>query len=178
MTDNDILDIATACSILGGTIKQIEFARQYTLELLDATPQEQWFDVPEGLPTNVAWQVGHLTVSQYGLLMFRMRGRRPEDLDLIPGRFRKAYSRQSVPNSDCTVQPSAHELRDRLNRVHKLAIAEVEAIEPSVLLEEVDMPYAAYPIKLGAIMFCPMHEQIHAGQIGVLRRALGLSPVR
>ena len=178
MTDNDIPDIATATSILCGTIKQIEFARQYTLELLEATPQEQWFDVPAGLPTNVAWQVGHLTVSQYGLLMFRMRGRRPEDLDLIPGKFRKAYSRQSVPNSDRAVQPSADELLDRLNGIYELAMAEVAAIEPSVLLESVDMPYAAYPIKLGAIMFCPMHEQIHAGQIGVLRRALGLSPVR
>ncbi|MDG1894194.1 MAG: DinB family protein [Fuerstiella sp.] len=178
MNDNDIPDIAAAASILAGTIGQIEFARQYTEELLEATPREHWFEKPEGLPTHIAWQVGHLTVSQYGLLMFRMRGRRPEDLTLIPGKFRKAYSRQSVPNSDGTIQPSADELLDRLNRVHELAMTEVEAIEPSVLLEPVDMPYAAYPIKLGAIMFCPMHEQIHAGQIGLVRRALGLSPVR
>ena len=178
MNDNNIPDIATAASILRGTIEQIRFARQYTLELLEATPQEVWFDVPAGLPTNVAWQVGHLTVRQYGLLMFRMRGRRPEDLNLIPGKFRKAYSRKSVPNSDRAVQSSADELQDRLNRIHELAIAEVELIEPSVLLKPVDMPYAAYPIKLGAIMFCPMHEQIHAGQIGLLRRALGLAPVR
>jgi hypothetical protein len=178
MNDNHIPDIATAASILSGTIRQIEFARQYTLELLQATPREHWFEVPEGLPTNIAWQVGHLTVSQYGLLMFRMRGRRPEDLNLIPGKFRKAYSRQSVPKSDRAVQPSADEFMDRLNGIYELAMAEIEAIEPSVLLEPVDMPYAAWPIKLGAILFCPMHEQIHAGQVGLLRRALGLSPVR
>ncbi len=178
MNDNDIPDIAAATSMLRGAIGQIEFARQYNLELLEATPRERWFEVPEGLPTNIAWQVGHLTVSQYGLLMFRIRGRRPEDLDLIPGKFRKAYSRQSVPNPDHTTQPSADELHDRLNRIHELAISELQQVDPSVLLEPVDMPYAAFPVKLGAIMFCPMHEQIHSGQIGLLRRALGLAPVR
>jgi len=178
MNDNDIPDIAGATSMLRGAIGQIEFARQYTRELLQATPRERWFEVPEGLPTNIAWQVGHVTVSQYGLLMFRIRGRKPEDLKLIPGKFRKAYSKQSIPNPDPTTQPSADELEDRLNRVHELATSELQQVDPSVLLETVDMPYAAFPIKLGAIMFCPMHEQIHAGQIGLLRRALGLSPVR
>lgn len=178
MNDNDIPDITAATSMLRGAIGQIEFARQYTLELLQTTPRERWFEVPEGLPTNIAWQVGHLSVSQYGLLMFRIRGRRPEDLELIPGKFRKAYSRQSVPNQDATIQPSADELEDRLNCIHELATSELQQLDPSVLLEPVDMPYAAFPIKLGAIMFCPMHEQIHAGQIGLLRRAMDLSPVR
>ncbi len=174
----DTPDEKTALHILQGTIGQIEFARRYTLELLEATPRELWFETPGDLPTHVAWQVGHLAVSQYGLLMFRVRGRKPDDLELIPGKFRKTYSRQSVPNPDQTAQPSADELLERLNRVHELAMGELQQVDPSVLLEPVDMPYAAYPIKLGAIMFCPMHEQIHAGQIGLLRRALGLTPVR
>ncbi|MEQ9409519.1 MAG: DinB family protein [Fuerstiella sp.] len=179
MTDtNKIPDLHSAACILQGTIGQIEFARNYTLELLNATPADRWFEMPSGLPTNIAWQVGHLTVSQYGLLMFRVRGRRPEDLELIPGRFRKAYGRQSEPMADPAGQPSAEELLQRLARVHELALEELRQAEPSVLLEPVEMPYAAYPVKLGAVMFCPMHEQIHAGQIGLLRRALGLSPVR
>lgn len=164
--------------MLQGAIGQIDFARQYTLELLEATPREHWFTMPTGLPTNIAWQVGHLAVSQYGLLMFRVRGRLPEDLDLIPSTFRKTYSRQTTPQADPNTQPTAPELLDRLQRVHKLALAELEKIDPAVLLEPVEMPYAAYPIKLGAILFCPLHEHIHAGQIGLLRRALGLPPVR
>ena len=110
--------------------------------------------------------------------MLRIRGREPEDLELIPGTFRKAFSRKSTPNPDTAKQPSADELFERLNRVHELAMAELTSVDPAVLLETVDMPYAAYPTKLGAILFCPMHEQIHAGQIGILRRALGLESVR
>ena len=169
---------ASAAEMLAAAIGQIRFARDYTLELLEATPREHWFTIPAGLPTNIAWQVGHLTVSQYGLLMFRIRGRQSEDLDLIPGKFRKAYGRSSTPSDDASVQPSPDELLERLGRVFESGLGVLETVSPEVLLEPVDMPYAAYPIKLGAILFCPMHEQIHAGQIGVIRRALGLQPVR
>jgi hypothetical protein len=49
---------------------------------------------------------------------------------------------------------------------------------PESLLEPTEMPFTAYPIKLGAFLFCPLHESIHSGQIGLLRRAHGLPPVR
>jgi hypothetical protein len=47
-----------------------------------------------------------------------------------------------------------------------------------LLLEPTEMPFTAYPIKLGAFLFCPLHESIHSGQIGLLRRAHRLTPVR
>ena len=176
--DLSIPDAEAAAQMLHGAIGQICFARQYTLELLDATPQEQWFQIPDGLPTNIAWQVGHLTVSQYGLLMFRIRGRHPDDLALIPGKFRKKYSRQSTPSDDPGVQPSADELIQKLAAVHDQALGVLANVDPAVLLEPIEEPYAAFPIKLGGILFCPLHEQIHCGQIGLIRRSLGLDPVR
>ena len=177
---NDIVlpDEQTAATMLNTAIGQIDWARRYTLELLEATPRERWFEMPADLPTHIAWQVGHMAYSQYGLLMFRIRGQNPDDLELIPGPFRKAYGRGTTPGADAAKQPSANELLERLNRVHELAMKELSEIDPSVLLEPIDMPYAVYPIKLGAILFCPMHEQIHAGQIGLLRRAMGLESVR
>ncbi len=177
-TELSLPDASTASEMLRGAIGQIQFARQYTLELLAATPRERWFEIPLGLPTNIAWQVGHLTVSQYGLLMFRLRGRKPEDLSLIPGKFRKQYSRQSTPSCDQETQPTADQLAERMAQVHQLAIAELLSVDPKVLLEPIDQPFAVYPIKLGAILFCPLHEQIHAGQIGLIRRALHLEPLR
>ncbi|MEL6105747.1 MAG: DinB family protein [Planctomycetota bacterium] len=164
--------------VLRTAVGQLEFARQYTLGLLDATPDEHWFTQPDGLPSTIAWQVGHLTVSQYGLLMFRIRGREPDDLKLIPGKFRKAYGRGSVPNPSPASQPTPEELRQRLTQVMTLGLEVLDSVTPEVLLEPVEMPYAVYPIKLGAILFCPLHEHTHAGQIGLLRRALGLEPVR
>jgi len=167
-----------AVVMLRGAVAQIDFARRYTRELLDATPKELWFTRPQGTPAHVAWQVGHLTVSQYGLLMFRIHGRQADDLDLIPGKFRKAFGRGSDPNAESAAQMSAEELVERFELVNDRAIHGLDAIDPTVLLEPVEMPYAAYPIKLGAILFCPLHEQIHAGQIGLTRRLLGLASIR
>lgn len=185
-----IPDLVTAEVMMTAALGQIDWARRYTLELLAATPRELWFERPiisdtqtgqsiGPLPTHIAWQVGHLAVSQYGLLMFRIHGRRDEDLDLIPSRFRKAYARGSDPTVAASGQCSADELFERLETVHRRAIEGLtQAFDTNVLLEPVDMPYAVYPIKLGAILFCPLHEQIHSGQIGLIRRTLGLSPVR
>jgi hypothetical protein len=181
MNRNDSIslpDPTTASHILQGAIGQIRFARDYTLQLLDATPRDRWFEIPRGLTTNIVWQVGHLAVSQYGLLMFRIRGRRPDDLALMPGRFRKAYGRGSTPSDNPSNQPAADELLRRLGEVFELGLQELSDVTPEVLLEPVEMPYAAYPIKLGAILFCPLHEHIHAGQIGLVRRSLGLEPIR
>ncbi|MEM1067246.1 MAG: DinB family protein [Planctomycetota bacterium] len=173
-----IPDAPAAAVMLQAAVSQIHFARDYTLTLLDATPRERWFEIPDGAPSNIVWQIGHLAVSQYGLLMFRIRGRQPSDLELIPGKFRKAYSRGSTPSDNASEQMTAEEFLQRLERIHQLSMEELKDVDPQVLLDPVDMPYAAYPIKLGAILFCPLHEQIHAGQIGVIRRGLGLSPIR
>ena len=164
--------------IFESVMRQVEFAMGYVGELLDATPRDRWFEIPEGMPCNIAWQVGHLTVAQYGLLLFRIRGRADGDMELMPSKFRKMYGKQSVPSADPAKQPTADELLDRLKRVWQTANDELPPTDLSVLSEPEGMPYAAYPTKLGALMFSPLHLQIHAGQIGLIRRGLGLEPIR
>ena len=147
-----------AIAMRDSTLGQMEFARKYTLGLLADVPEELWQREPQGTPTHFAWQIGHLAVAQYGLMLFRQRGRAEGDVELMPGWFRKRYSRGTKPSDD----PSPHPDRQTMLG----------------LLEPTEMPYAAYPIKLGALLFCPLHESIHSGQIGLLRRAFGLSPIR
>ena len=157
---------------------QLEFARNYTLELIHSIPLDQWSVIPEGAPSNLLWQVGHLAVAEYGLLLFRMRGRAEGDMDLVPGWFRKRYGRQSTPSPDAADQPSPAEMLERLANIHAAGLQEVRSADGDRLLEPSDMPYVGHPTKLGGVLFSPLHEMIHAGQIGTLRRMLGLSPVR
>lgn len=177
-SDQPLPNLDQAQEMLQGAIGQIQFARRYTLSLLEATPGDRWFEFPPGLESNIAWQVGHLTVSQYGLLMFRLQGRQDEDLKLIPSKFRKAYTRGSQPSQDTAGQLSRDELLDRMATIFKRSMTVLHSLNPAVLLEPIEMPYATYPIKLGTILFCPLHEHIHAGQIGMIRRAFGWDPVR
>jgi hypothetical protein len=159
-------------------LEQIKFARSYTQSLLAEFDEADWFRVPAGSPTHIAWQVGHLAMAEYGLCLFRVRGRRTEDLELMPSKFRKQFSRGSTPEQDPSGYPSLTELRATFDRIHHQCLAEIVTFTAEQLSEPTEMPYAAYPTKLGALLFCSHHEMIHAGQIGLLRRLLGKSPVR
>jgi hypothetical protein len=158
----------------------MRWMRQYTLQLIESVPHELWYVMPQGSSTHVAWQVGHLAVAQYGLMLFRQRGRAEGDMELMPGWLRKNFGRGSEPAVDQgdSKNPEPQSLLERLDAIHAQACREVAELLHSTLIEATEMPYAAYPIKLGALLFCPLHESIHAGQIGLLRRLHGLPPLR
>jgi hypothetical protein len=159
-------------------IRQIQFARNYTLSLLNEIDEAEWFAMPEETPTHVAWQVGHVAMAEYGLCLFRQRGRQPVDLELMSSSFRKLFSRGSVPLADAGKYPSAAEIRSTFDRVHAQVLTEAPGFTPEQLKEPVDMPYAVEPTKLGSLLFCSHHEMLHAGQLGLLRRLLGKVPIR
>jgi hypothetical protein len=159
-------------------IRRIETAREYTETLLEGLTEEDWFWQPEGLTTHIAWQVGHLAMAQYGLTLFRQRGRQPIDLDLMSGRFRKQFSRGSSPAASADLSPSVEEIRNVFDRVHAQALAELPTFDEASLDETIDPPYSGFPTKFGALLFAVDHEMLHCGQIGMLRRLMGKEPVR
>ena len=158
--------------------KQIEFARAYTLSLLTGLDDADWFRRPGEVVTHLAWQIGHLAMAEYGLCLFRIRGRRPEDLDLMSSKFRKQFSRGSQPEPEPAHNPAPAELRAVLDRVHQQARQEMAGYTAAQLEEPAEDPRAVFETKLGAVFFCSHHEMLHAGQIGLLRRLLGKPPVR
>ena len=159
-------------------IDQIIAAREYTNSLLEAIDQKHWFQQPVEEINHVAWQVGHLAMAQYGLVLFRQRGRKLEDTELMSSAFRKKFSRGSTPNQDPEFYPSIQEIINVYDRVYSQSMEELATYPVDHLNEPVDNPYAAYPTKLGCLIFCAHHEMLHAGQIGMLRRLLGLAPIR
>lgn len=159
-------------------IEQVAWGRQYTQQLIDSIAHDLWYVRPAGMATHVAWQVGHLAVSQYGLMLFRQRGRMPGDLELLPSWLRKQFGRGTTPSLDAERMPPPDKLLEHMAKIHQQAMLEAGALTAAQLAEPTEMPYTAYPVKLGALLFCPLHEAIHAGQIGLLRRAHGLQPLR
>jgi hypothetical protein len=158
--------------------KQIEFARQYTLALIEDVADEEWFTIPEGAVSHIGWQVGHLAMAEYGLTLLRIRDRQLEDKELIPNEFLRVFKKGSTPVAGSAGHPSVVEMRQTLDRVHKRALSEMATYSESLLNEPLPDPTAVYPNKLGSLLFCPAHEMLHAGQIGTLRRMLGKTPVR
>ncbi|MFV1964174.1 MAG: DinB family protein [Pirellulaceae bacterium] len=169
MSENTRLEIA---------VKQIEFARQYTGTLIEEIGDDEWFRQPgEGI-THVAWQVGHLAIAEYGLGMFRMRGRQEGDAELLPSRFRRLFGKGTTPNPDPAQHPSPTEIRGVFDRIHQQVLQELPQHTETDLDEPCEEPYALFATKLGALFFCSAHEMMHAGQLGLLRRLLGKTPIR
>jgi hypothetical protein len=134
--------------------------------------------MPPGCPTHVAWQVGHLAMAQYGLCLFRQRGRQPVDLELMSSGFRKLFSRGSVPEADAGKYPSPAEIRRTFDRVHAQVLSEAPSFSAESLSQAVEPPFAVEATRLGCLLFCSHHEMLHAGQLGLLRRLLGKPPIR
>ena len=158
--------------------EQIAAARNYTLSLLDGLDEEDWFRLPAGGVTHIAWQIGHLAMAEYGLCLFRIRGRRPEDLELMPSKFRKQFSRGSTPAHEPDGYPPISEIRRVFDVIHDRAMEESAEFQEDDLNEKIDEPHAVFDTKLGALFFCAHHEMLHAGQIGLVRRLIGKPPVR
>ncbi len=158
--------------------QQIQFARQYMLELVQDVPDDQWFEIPAGSVSHVAWQVGHLAMAQYGLTLLRTRDRQSEDEQFITKDFIRCFKKGSQPVANAAKYPSPAEIRSVLAAVQQRSLQEIPTFSNDLLNESLPAPTAVYPNKLGSILFCPAHEMLHAGQIGVLRRQLGKEPMR
>ena len=142
------------------------------------TPEELWFRQPSEGITHIAWQVGHLATSQYLLCCVRMRGRRSEDEAIVAKDFLRLFMKGTTPLAGEASYPSTQVISNTLDAVHELAMMELPEYAAEQLAESSPEPYVATPNKLGSLRFCAMHEMLHAGQIGLLRRLLGLTPVR
>lgn len=158
-------------------IAQIESAREYTMNLLQDLSDDDWFWLPAPPFTTIAWQVGHLAMAEYGLCLFRQRGRAEIDSELMSGAFRKKFMRGTTPPTDRADYPSREETLEVLQRVHRQVLLELPGFDGPALDEPMDRPYFCYPNRYGSLLFAGHHEMIHAGQIGMLRRLMGRPPV-
>ncbi len=155
---------------------QMTFARDYTLRILDKTPADDWFRQPPGGITHIAWQVGHIAMAEYRLVLERLRGRRPEDTGLISEEFLGLFGKGSEPQADPVRYPHVAAIRTVFDRVHDQAMLETENLPEVDLDRPLLKPHSLIQTRLQALFYCPNHKMIHAGQIALIRRFLGFAP--
>jgi uncharacterized damage-inducible protein DinB len=155
---------------------QIVLARRYTLRLLEDLQPGDWFRQPTEGITHIAWQVGHLAMAQYRLLLLRMRGERPNDQELISADFLAKFGQGTAPDRDPAKYPPIREIRQVFDHVFRQACEELPSYTDVELDQPPVKPHPLFETKLGSLTWCARHEMMHAGQIGLLRRLLGKPP--
>lgn len=158
-------------------ISNIAFARTYTLQFLEGLPDADWFRMPPDGVSHVAWQVGHLAIAQYFLVLDRVRGVKPEDEQLIPTAFRTCFERGSYVEPDSAKYPPITEIRSTFDRVHETVMTETQKIPDAVLDESPGREHRIAKTKIEVLNWCSAHEMVHAGQIALIRRFIGYPPI-
>jgi hypothetical protein len=159
-------------------IDRVHFARRYTSQFLQGLSAEEWFWCPREFATHIAWQVGHLAVAQYNLCLRRVRGRTVDDESLISDQFVESFKFGSQPDAAPANNPPLAEIRRVFDAVYERAISELATFSDGELDVPVEPPHPVFKTKLEAVEYCPFHEFVHAGQIALLRRMMGKSPIR
>src|SRR5262249_58200983 len=125
----------SSMSRLREALEQIDFTRRYTRERIESVPLTEWFTIPPGGVSNVAWEVGHLAMAEYRLCLERLRPRTAADEELISDDLLKKFARDSVPGA-ASDYPSAAEIRAVFDRVHARVMSEL----PSYPDADLDLP--------------------------------------
>jgi DinB superfamily len=162
---------------LADALDRIRFARSYTLWMISDIPPADWFRMPAGGATHVAWQVGHLAIAQYRLCFMQLRGAKPEDGSFIPAGFLEPFLRESVPSPDPAAYPSVEMIRRVFDAVHARLLDQLPSYPDADLDSPVNVPHRLCKTKIDSLRWCSAHEMVHAGQIGLLRRLLGMKPL-
>jgi hypothetical protein len=162
-------------SRLSEALAQIDFVRGYNLERIETIPLSEWFTIPPGGVSHVAWQVGHLTMAQYRLCLERLRPRTAEDESLVPDAFLKMFGRESKPAD--IVGITAEELRALFDRVHARVMTEMPSYPDADLDLPALKPHPLFTTRIESLRYAPFHEALHCGQIAIIRRMLGQKPI-
>jgi hypothetical protein len=158
-------------------LDQIAFARRYLNSRADLFDADEWFVIPPGTTTHLAWQVGHLTVAEYRLGLERIRGRQSDDNRLIPDEALTLFGAGSVAHPDPARYPAIADLRATLNRVHDAVLTLSATLTEADLDAQPLKPHPLFNTKYGSLCWMSHHEMLHIGQIGMIRRMLGHAPV-
>lgn len=163
---------------LQAAVDRIEMARRRVKEFTADLTADEWFRHPAEFTTHVAWQVGHLAVSQYNLCLRRLRGRTKEDMTLIPDSFIEHFKLGSRPVAGAENYPPIAEIKRVFDAVHAQTLQELSALTDEELDVPVEQPHPVFKTKLGAVDYAPSHEMVHVGQIALLRRLMGKPALR
>lgn len=166
-------------------LRQINFARRYTVSLLEDLETDDWYWTPSvgvgggDYVSHIAWQCGHITMAMYGLTLYQQRGRDLDvDRNLMSSKFRKLFMRGTTPSPDRDAYPDPDEIRKAMDLVHQQMLKEVPTFVDEELDKTLGPPHAGYDTRYGALLFASHHEMVHAGQIGMLRRLMGKESLR
>ncbi len=161
---------------VGLLLDQMDATRRYTHLVLEHVPAERWYDMPAAVGSHVAWQIGHIAWAQAKAVVGGVCGRGP--CDALPDTYGQWFGKGTSPAPRQPDHPEPAELLATLDAVQASALEALGALDDAVLDEPAGHATGLIHDKLGLVMWSVRHEMLHIGQVGLIRRGLGMAPYR
>ena len=154
-------------------IAAMNFARQTTLGLLEGIPQDKLTHQPCEGANHALWIVGHLG---YTDLMFLTRvGKKSIE---TPENWTEFFGMGSVPLPDASAYPPLGKLKEALADNRETLLGWFGSMSAEELAKPLSDDFKSFASNHGMLMTSlAFHEGLHAGQLTVVRKSLGIAPM-
>jgi len=143
-------------------------------KVFDAIPREQYLHQPFPGANHAMWTMGHLaTVDQFFLKSVAGR-----DAGLFE-RYSTIFFAKSTPSPNAETYPPIDAVREYFDSSRKAFRTWIESLDDERLAAPLPAEQQRFAQNLaGLLLRLLWHEGMHYGQLTVLRKSLGLTPVR
>lgn len=165
--------ITTPTSNLSAAAKvALDFARKQTLRLAQDIPSDKLTYQPVPNANNAIWILGHLAWSE-DLFQSKL-GERKSVLDES---WATLFATGTKPTSNRSAYPPIEQIKAGLDRSRKALLEWLGSMDDRKLAQPLPGDWAKFAPTFGAVEgSIAWHEGLHAGQLSVVRRGLGLPP--
>ncbi len=158
--------------VLENGIAALSFARHWTLELLSDFPQDKLTHQPCAAGNHALWIAGHIAYAD-DLFASKVGNK--------PARFSeswvKLFGMGSIPQADAGAYPSMSEVTNALADNREGLLAWFGSMSAEELAKPLPDDFKTFAATFGQFMTSiAWHEGLHAGQLTVVRKSLGLAP--
>jgi uncharacterized damage-inducible protein DinB len=162
----------TRSAVLTNGLGALAFARRLTTGLLEDLPADKLtFQACPGA-NHALWIAGHLTYADNG---FRTQLGKQESV--CPESWDALFGMGSKPTADASAYPSMSEVMEKMTEARARLEAWFESMTDEQLAEPLPGDWAQFASCYGELMSnLASHESLHAGQLSMIRRALGMPP--
>jgi len=152
----------------------IDSGQMVSIAYLEDLTEDELLLRPHPDCNHIAWQVGHLIVSEHRMIEGAVPGSMPE----LPEGFRETYTKRTAASDDDLFVHGKQELLAVFSRIRKATLAALASLSD----EELDRPASeeirSYAPTVGAAFSLQgTHWLMHAGQWAVIRRQTGRPPL-
>jgi hypothetical protein len=125
---------------------------------------------PVANANHIAWQLGHLIVSESRMGQQLPGARYPE----LPAGFAEQHGKEKAAQDPPRGFATKAVYLDLFNKVRGATLAALDKLSEADLDRPTEGPMAQYAPTVGALLVLPAnHDMMHAGQFTVVRRKLG-----